>query len=76
MSFRKKNTTIYVLIERTEKIKVFIDSGKFGCGIFIELKKSFNTVNHSILLKNGDEPSLLDLIFTTEEEEKCIARLV
>ena len=31
-------------------IKVSIDSGKFGCGIFIDLRKAFNTVNHEILL--------------------------
>ena len=34
----------------TEMIKVSIDSGKFGCGIFIDLKKAFDTVNHEILL--------------------------
>ena len=34
----------------TEMIKVLIDSGKFGCGIFIDLKKAFDTVNHEILL--------------------------
>ena len=31
-------------------IKVSIDSGKFGCGIFIDLRKAFDTVNHKILL--------------------------
>ena len=31
-------------------IKVSIDSGKFGCGIFIDLRKAFDTVNHEILL--------------------------
>ena len=31
-------------------IKASIDSGKYGCGIFIELRKAFDTVNHEILL--------------------------
>ena len=39
------------MIEITEQIKESIDSGKFGCGIFIDLKKAFDTVNHDILLK-------------------------
>ena len=48
--FRKNNSTIYALMEITEKIKESIDNGKFGCGIFIDLKKAFDTVNHKILL--------------------------
>ena len=48
--FRKKNSTIYALLEITEKIKESIDNGNYGCGIFIDLKKAFDTVNHKILL--------------------------
>ena len=49
--FRKDNSTSYALMEITEKIKESIDSGKFGCGIFIDLRKAFDTVNHGRLLK-------------------------
>ena len=48
--FRKHNSTIHALIQITEKIKSSIENGKFGCGIFIDLKKAFDTVNHKILL--------------------------
>ena len=49
--FRKKTSTGHSLIEITEKIQESIDSSKFGCGIFIDLKKAFDTVNHNILLR-------------------------
>ena len=62
--FRKKCSTAHSLIEITEKIKESIDSGKFGCGIFIDQKKAFDTVNHSILLRKlehyGIRGSMLD----------------
>ena len=48
--FRKNNSTVYALMEITEKIKESIDNNKLGCGIFIDLKKAFDTVNHKILL--------------------------
>ena len=49
--FRKNNSTTFALIEITEKIKETIDNKKYGCGIFIDLHKSVDTVNHEILLR-------------------------
>ena len=49
--FRKKHSTTHIPISITEHIKSSIESGKFGCGIFIDLKKAFDTVNHTILLR-------------------------
>ena len=49
--FRKNNSTTFALLQITEKIKETIDNRKYGCGIFIDLRKAFDTVNHKILLK-------------------------
>ena len=48
--FRKNNSTAYALIQITEQIKESIDKGNYGCSIFIDLRKAFDTVNHEILL--------------------------
>ena len=49
--FRKNNSTTFSLLQITEKIKETIDNKKYGCGIFIDLSKAFDTVKHEILLK-------------------------
>ena len=48
--FREKHSTMHALMSLTETIKDSIDNGKYGCGIFLDLHKAFDTVNHNILL--------------------------
>ena len=47
--FREKHSTPHALLSLTESIKQSIDSGKVGCGIFLDLQKASDTVNHKIL---------------------------
>ena len=48
--FRAGYSTSHSLISITETIKKTLDNKKYGCGVFIDLKKAFDTVNHDILL--------------------------
>ena len=49
--FRKNHSTTHALIDLTENIRKAIDNNQFACGIFIDLQKAFDTVDHTILLK-------------------------
>ena len=48
--FRAKHSTTHALIKITEKITSALDQDKFARGIFVDLQKAFDTVNHEILL--------------------------
>ena len=48
--FRAKHSTIHALIQITEKIRAEIDNNNYACGIFLDLQKAFDTVDHNILI--------------------------
>ena len=58
--FRRNNSTVYALVQITEIIKESIDKGKYGCGIFIDQCKAFDTVNNGILLKKPKHYGIRD----------------
>ena len=47
--FRSNHLTNHSLINITERIRTLVDSGLFVCGIFVDLEKALDTVNHKIL---------------------------
>ena len=49
--FRKHHSTNDALLNITENIRSSLDKGQFACGIFVDLQKAFDTVDHAILLK-------------------------
>ena len=48
--FRQNYSTAHALISLTETIRKYLDQGKFASGIFADLQKAFDTVEHDILL--------------------------
>ena len=48
--FRQKYSTVHAIISLTENISKNLDERNIGCGIFADLQKAFDTVEHDILL--------------------------
>ena len=48
--FRQQYSTSHALVNITENIRKALDGGNIGCGIFVDLQKAFDTVDHQILL--------------------------
>ena len=49
--FRKKHGTQHAIITLVDKVTKAVDSGDIVINMFIDLRKAFNTVSHSILLE-------------------------
>ena len=77
--FRQKFSTSYALIDLTENIKKNIDQGYFGCGIFVDFEKAFDTIDHNILINKlkyygikGKENEWFNSYLTNRKQFVCI----
>ena len=52
--FRQQHSTSHALINITENIRKALDDGNIVCGIFVNLQKAFDTVDHQILLTKSN----------------------
>ena len=49
--FREKHSTENILINIVNQIQPHFDKGMLSCGVFIDLKKAFDRIDHCILLQ-------------------------
>jgi retron-type reverse transcriptase len=49
--FRQNRSTELAIIELTNKLTKAIDNGEFIIGIFLDLSKAFDIINHGILIQ-------------------------
>ena len=60
--FRKSHSTQHAILDITNTIRTNVDKRLFSCGIFTDLKKAFDTVNHGILLNKLEHCSFCGII--------------
>uniref|UniRef100_A0A8C6M2L5 Reverse transcriptase domain-containing protein n=1 Tax=Nothobranchius furzeri TaxID=105023 RepID=A0A8C6M2L5_NOTFU len=49
--FRRDRTTSLAIVDLVEKISDAIDNKQYAVGVFLDLTKAFDTVNHDLLIK-------------------------
>ena len=57
---KKKMSTVQAVISLTENIGKGIDNKMFVCGVFVDLQKAFDTVDHNILLRKPSHYKIRD----------------
>ena len=60
--FQKGHSPEHAILDLVEKINKSFEKNEFTLGVFIDLSKAFNTVNHQILLKTLEYTVLLGII--------------
>ena len=48
--FRQQHSTSHALFNITKNIRKALEDENIGCGVFVDLQKAFDTVDHQILL--------------------------
>ena len=52
--FRRKHSTNRAILSIIDDVRKSLDKNSFVCGVFIDLEKAFDTVNHNILFRKLD----------------------
>ena len=67
--FRNNHSTDHALISLMEMVRDALDNGNFACGVFIDLQKAFDTVNHNILLSKLNHYDIRGVAFDCDRNQ-------
>ena len=59
--FKSKYSTSHALLSILDEIRNNLDNNAYSCGVFVDLEKAFDTVNHKILLKKLEHYGIRDI---------------
>jgi len=80
--FRKNHSTYMAMLNLYDKVSKAVDKNEYSIGIFIDLSKAFDTINHDILIKNWRCMALEEFltyslkVILTIENNMCIIIIV
>ena len=60
--FRKNHSTHFALIDLVNRIETVLDNNEFAIGVFLDLSKAFDTVNHTLLLQKLDHYGIRGIV--------------
>ena len=58
--FRKNHSTRHAIITLVERVSNALNTAKYAVGVFLDLKKAYDTVDHNILLEKWNQREYLD----------------
>ena len=75
--FRGNRTTTYAVMEMVEEVTKAIENDEFSVGIYIDLQKAFDTIDHRILLRKLEKYGLRGIAYSwvksyLENRQQCV----
>ena len=71
---QKNNSTNHAIITLVERVPKALDTVKYVVGVFLDLKKAFDTIDHTILLRKWHKRQHTELVYKLFILQKSVCR--